>query len=197
MSVPPDYRILRTILDQPSPEKSPMPRRAFEVTTLPPQLIRRGRRRVIAAALVAAVLATASAQASEHPADDPPHVVRGVPLASICDACGVVSELRVQTRELPDNHVGAVAGAVVGGLAGHGIGEGSGRTVATIVGALGGGVAGNAVEKKVRRVTEWTTTVTFKDGSVASYQRTSDPELAPGDVVTIEAGNPVRRQRER
>jgi outer membrane lipoprotein SlyB len=178
-----------------------MAHRAFEITTLPPQLIRRGRRRVIAAALFAAlaatVLATASAQASEHPADDPPCVVRGVPLASICDACGVVSELRVQTREVPDNHVGAVAGAVVGGLAGHGIGEGSGRTVATIVGALGGSVAGNAIEKKVRRVTEWTTTVTFKDGSVASYERTSDPGLAPGDVVTIEAGNPVRRQRAR
>ena len=178
-----------------------MPRRAFEITALPSHLIRRGRHRVIAAALfavtAAAVLATSPAQASEHPADDAPRLVRGVPLASICDACGVVSELRVQTREEPDKHVGAVAGAVVGGLAGHAIGDGSGRTVATVLGAVGGGVAGNAIEKKVRRVTVWTTTVTFKDGSVASYERTSDPGLAPGDVVTIEAGNPVRRQHER
>ena len=178
-----------------------MPRRAFDATALPPHLIRRCRRRVIAtalsAAIAAAILATSSADASEHPVDAPPRVVRGVPLASLCDACGVVSELRVQTRETPDNHVGAVAGAVVGGLAGHGIGEGSGRTVATVLGALGGGVAGNAIEKKVHRVTVWTTTVTFKDGSAASYEHTSDPGLAPGDVVTIEAGNPVRRERER
>jgi len=201
MLVPPDYRILQTIFDQPLPEEFPMSRRAFDITASSPYLIGRGRRRVIAAALFAtvagAVLATSSAKASEHPADAPPRLVRGVPLASICDACGVVSEQRVQTREEPDNHVGAVAGAVVGGLAGHAIGAGSGRSVATVLGALGGGVAGNAIEKKVRRVTVWTTTVTFKDGSVASYERTSDPGLAPGDVVAIEAGNPVRRQRER
>jgi outer membrane lipoprotein SlyB len=177
-----------------------MPRRAFEITALPPYVIRRSRRRVIAAGLSAAlatvVLATSAAEASEHPADDPPRLVRGVPLASICDACGVVSEQRVQTREEPDNHVGAVAGAVVGGLAGNAIGAGSGRSVATVLGALGGGVARNANEKKVRRVTVWTTTVTFNDGAVATYERMSDPGLAPGDVVTIEAGNPVRRQRE-
>lgn len=178
-----------------------MPRRAFEATALPPHLIRQGRYRAIATALAAsiaaAVLAIPCAQGSEHPLDAaPPRVVRGVTLASICDACGVVSEQRVQTREEPDHHVGAVAGAVVGGLAGHGIGEGSGRTVATILGAVGGGVAGNAIEKKVHRVTVWTTTVTFKDGSTASYERTSDPGLAPGDVVAIEAGNPVRRERQ-
>ena len=100
-----------------------MSRRAFDITASSPYLMGRGRRRVIAAALFAtvagAVLATSSAKASEHPADAPPRLVRGVPLASICDACGVVSEQRVQTREEPDNHVGAVAGAVVGGLAGH------------------------------------------------------------------------------
>ena len=178
-----------------------MPRRPFQTTALPARATRCGRPRTIAAALsvtlVLAVLATSSAKAFEHPVDDPPRVVRGIRLASICDACGVVSELRVETREEPDHHAGAVAGAVVGGLAGHGIGEGSGRTVATILGALGGGFAGNALERKVRRVNVWTTTVTFKDGSVASYERTSDPELEPGDVVTIEAGNPVRRPRER
>lgn len=32
MSVPPDYRILQTMLDQSLPEESPMPRRAFEIT---------------------------------------------------------------------------------------------------------------------------------------------------------------------
>ena len=174
-----------------------MPRRAFEITALPSHLIRRGRHRVIAPALFAVTAAAVLATSPAHAADDRPRVVRGVPLASVCDACGVVSELRVQTREEPDKHVGAVAGAVVGGLAGHAIGDGSGRTVATILGAVGGGVAGNAIEKKVRRVTVWTTTVAFKDGSVASYERTSDPGLAPGDVVTIEAGNPVRRQHER
>ena len=178
-----------------------MSRCAFEATALPSHLIRRGRRRVIAtalsAAIAAAVLATSSAEASEHPADAPPRMVRGVPLASLCEACGVVSELRVQTREAPDNPVGTGVGAVVGGLAGHAIGARSGRAAATILCALGGGVAGHAIEKKVRRVTVWTTTVTFKDGSIASYERTSDPGLAPGDIVKIEAGNPVRRERER
>ena len=174
--------------------------RAFEAA-LPPHLIRGGRRRVLAttlsAAIAAAFLATTSGEASEHPADAPQDVVRGVPLASICDACGVVSDVRAQERKAPHKHKGAIAGAVIGGLAGHGIGEGSGRDVATIVGGVGGAAAGDAIEKKAQKGSVWTTTVTFKDGSVGSYERKSDPGLLPGDVVTIEAGNPVRRPPQR
>jgi outer membrane lipoprotein SlyB len=106
--------------------------------------------------------------------------------------CGVVSDMRSETRDAPADPKGAVAGAVVGGLAGHGIGSGSGRTAMTVLGAVGGGLAGNAIEKKMRRVTVWTITVVFKDGSVRSYGSVADPRVVPGDVVVIAEGRPAR-----
>jgi outer membrane lipoprotein SlyB len=123
------------------------------------------------------------------------HEVRGVDLASICSLCGVVSDMHSETRDTPADAKGAVAGAVVGGLAGHGMGSGSGRTAMTVLGALGGGVAGNAIEKKMRRVTVWTITVVFKDGTVRTYDSDADPRVAPGDVVVIAEGHPARVER--
>jgi outer membrane lipoprotein SlyB len=143
----------------------------------------------------AIVLAAApTAHAADKPAD-PVHEVRGVKLASICSMCGVVSDMRSETRDAPADAKGAVAGAVVGGLAGHGMGSGSGRTAMTVLGAVGGGVAGNAIGKKMRRVTVWTITVVSKDGTVRSYDAEGDPRVAPGDVVVVAEGHPARVER--
>jgi outer membrane lipoprotein SlyB len=149
-----------------------------------------------AALMAAAVLAAApSAHAADKTPEPVSREVRGVKLASLCSVCGVVSDVRSETRDAPADAKGAVAGAVVGGLAGHGIGGGSGRTAATVLGAIGGGVAGNAIEKKMHRVTVWTTTVVFKDGTVRSYERDSGPNLEPGDIVVIADGHPARVER--
>ena len=151
----------------------------------------------MAAALMAAAVLVAApgAHAADKAADPVPREVRGVKLASICSVCGVVSDVRAETRDAPGSAKGAVAGAVVGGLAGHGMGSGSGKTAMTVLGAVGGGVAGNAIEKKMNRVTVWTTTVVFKDGTVRSYERDSSPKFEPGDIVVITEGHPVRVER--
>jgi outer membrane lipoprotein SlyB len=148
----------------------------------------------LAAALTMATVfvAAPAAHAADKVAAPDSSEVRGVKLASICSVCGVVSDVRAETRDAPADPKGAIAGAVVGGLAGHGIGNGSGRTAATVLGVIGGGVAGNAIEKKMNRVTVWTTTVVFKDGTVRSYERTTDQAIQPGDIVVIADGRPTR-----
>jgi outer membrane lipoprotein SlyB len=146
-----------------------------------------------AALTAAAVLAAAPhAHAADKPGDPAAREVRGVQLASICSVCGVVSDVRTETRDAPADPKGAIAGAVVGGLAGHGIGGGSGRTAMTVLGAVGGGVAGNAIEKKMRRVTVWTTTVVFKDGTVRSYERTRARRSSPATSSSSPTG--IRRE---
>jgi len=151
----------------------------------------------MAAVLTAAALLAAApqAQAADAPAGPAPREVRGVKLDSICSVCGVVSDVHAETRDAPADGKGAVVGAVVGGLAGHGMGAGSGRAAMTVLGAVGGGVAGNAIEKKMRRVTVWTTTVVFKDGVVRSYENDSGPKAEPGDIVVIADGHPARVER--
>jgi len=62
----------------------------------------------------------------------------------------------------------------------------------TVLGALGGGLAGNAIEKKARKVTVWSTIVVFKDGSTQTFEETSDPDLDDGDVVKVEHGHLVK-----
>ena len=143
----------------------------------------------------AALAASPRAHAADKAVEPTPHEVRGVKLGSICSVCGVVSDVRADTRDAPADAKGAVAGAVVGGLAGHGIGSGSGRTAMTVLGAVGGGVAGNAIDKKLRRVTVWTSTVMFKDGTVRSYEHDSSPKVEPGDIVVIADGRPARVER--
>jgi outer membrane lipoprotein SlyB len=143
-----------------------------------------------------AVAATFAAIPAAH-AGDSDHVsrpteVRGVKMTSICAACAVVSDTHVESRPGKGTAVGTVGGAVVGGIVGHQIGSGSGNAVATVLGAVGGGLAGNAIEKKVKKVTVWSTTVTFKDGSTQTFEQTTDPDLDDGDVVKVEGGRPVK-----
>jgi len=40
----------------------------------------------------------------------------------------------------------------------------------------------------LRRVTVWTITVVFKDGTVRSYDSDFDPRVAPGDIVVVAEG---------
>jgi len=174
-----------------------MPHPAFPAIASSSIDLATGRLMAMSAALItAALLATApTAHAADKPVDPVPHDVRGVKLASICSMCGVVSDMRSETRDAPADPKGAVAGAVVGGLAGHGLGSGSGRAAMTVLGAVGGGLAGNAIERKTHRITVWTITVVFKDGTVRSYDSDADPRVAPGDVVVIAEGHPARVER--
>ena len=147
---------------------------------------------LFALVVAASFAAIPAAHAGDNPAATRPTEVRGVKLASICAACGVVSDTRVETRVGQGTGAGAVGGAVVGGLVGHQIGGGFGNNLATVLGAVGGGVAGNAIEKKVRKVTVWLTTVTFKDGTSGTFEQTTDSGLEAGDVVTVQDGRPVK-----
>jgi outer membrane lipoprotein SlyB len=149
----------------------------------------RFRAAVVAAATCGYLFA---AHAGDFEGARPVTEVHGVRLASICDGCGVVSETNVEHRPGKAGAIGAVGGTVVGGVVGHQIGSGGGNTVATVLGAVAGGVAGNAIEKKVKKVTVWTTTVSFKDGSTRTFEATTDPDLDEGDVVKIEHDRPVR-----
>jgi outer membrane lipoprotein SlyB len=143
-----------------------------------------------AALLVASFVSLPAAHAADTP--KPVTEVHGVKLASICSACGVVSNARTETRKGKSSGVGVVGGAVVGGVVGHQFGGGGGKTAMTALGAVGGAVAGNEVEKNMKKYTVWVTTVTFKDGRKRTFERTSNPELRAGDVVTLSNGHPVR-----
>ena len=148
-------------------------------------------RNLLVAAAASAVLGVA--HAGDAAAAHSPTEVHGVKLASICDACGVVSETRVEHRSGQASAIGTVAGGVVGGVVGHQVGSGGGNTAATVIGAVGGALAGQAIEKKVKKVTVWSTTVVYKDGSSRTFEATTDPDLDEGDVVHIEHDRPVRR----
>ena len=143
---------------------------------------------VSAAALCAAV----NVQAADGAAREKPAAVRAA-LASLCDGCALVKDVRTEQRKGQGSGLGAVGGAVVGGLLGHQVGGGSGKTLLTVGGAVAGGVAGNEIEKQSKKHTVWITRVTLKDGSVKSYTQASDPQLRTGDVVQIEGGALKRR----
>jgi len=146
----------------------------------------------------------ATAMLAFHPAfaagttkaqSEPPKVVSGVTLSTLCDGCAVVSNAHAETRKGKASGGGAVGGAVVGGVVGHQLGGGSGKTALTVLGAVGGGVAGNEIEKNMKKYTVWVTTVTYKDGKKKKYEQASNPGLKSGDVVRIESGHPVKQTR--
>ena len=141
-------------------------------------------------ALVAYPASAAFAADAAHA--KPPETVAGIKLSGVCNGCGVVSNAHTVTRKGKASGVGAVGGAVAGGVVGHQLGGGSGKTALTVLGAVGGGLAGNEVEKNMKKYTVWVTTVTFKDGSKKTYERTTNPGLKSGDVVKIENGHPAK-----
>jgi uncharacterized protein YcfJ len=144
---------------------------------------------VSAAALCAAAV---TVQAAEGSSQAKPAAVKAA-LASLCDGCALVKDVRTEQRKGEGSGLGAVGGAVVGGLLGHQVGGGSGKTLLTVGGAVAGGVAGNEIEKRSKKHTVWITRVTLKDGSVKSYTQASDPQLRAGDVVQIEGSTLKRR----
>jgi outer membrane lipoprotein SlyB len=144
---------------------------------------------VSAAALCAAAVTVHAADGASH---EKPAVVKAA-LASLCDGCALVKDVRTEQRKGQGSGLGAVGGAVVGGLLGHQVGGGSGKTLLTVGGAVAGGVAGNEIEKQSKKHTVWITRVTLKDGSVKSYTQASDPQLRAGDVVHIEGSTLKRR----
>jgi outer membrane lipoprotein SlyB len=141
--------------------------------------------------VAASALAAFAAEPTFTPLTPPPSEVQGVRLATLCAACGVVSETKVETRKGDAHGIGVIGGAVVGGVLGHQVGGGSGKTAATVIGAVGGGLAGHEIEKKVHESKVWSTSVTLKDGSTRTYESTTEPGLRAGDVVRIENGRPV------
>jgi len=103
--------------------------------------------------------------------------------ASLCDTCGIVQDVKQETRKGKGGALGIVGGAVVGGLLGHQVGKGTGNTVATVGGAAAGGFVGNEVQKKVTSKTVWVTRVRMKDGSVRTFEQESQPSWGAGGVV--------------
>ncbi|HJV70460.1 glycine zipper 2TM domain-containing protein [Ideonella sp.] len=149
---------------------------------------------IVSSVIVAvAALTGVSAQAAGAAASAVEKSVHGVKLASLCEGCGVVSDMHTETRKGKASGVGAVGGAVAGGVVGHQLGGGGGKTALTVLGAVGGGLAGNEIEKNMKKHTVWVTTVTFKDGKKHKYERASDPGLKAGDVVRLDNGQPVKR----
>jgi outer membrane lipoprotein SlyB len=144
--------------------------------------------------LRALALATASVGiALPSLAADAAQTANGVKLASICAGCGVVAEVRTETRKGKGSGVGAVGGAVAGGVVGHQLGGGGGKTALTVLGAVGGGLAGNEVEKRMKKHTVWVATLTLKDGTRHNYDLASDPGVKPGDVVRRENGRLIKQ----
>jgi outer membrane lipoprotein SlyB len=97
---------------------------------------------------------------------------------------GTVDSVTQEVVQEVPNAVGAIGGAIVGGGLGSLIGSGSGQTVATVVGAIGGGFVGNEAARRTQRVV-WRVGVRYDDGSIASIQQTSPPNLRVGDRVRI------------
>ena len=141
----------------------------------------------------AAWLAQPAIAATPASAASAPTAVAGVTLSTLCDACAVVSNAHVETRQGKGSGLGAAGGALAGGVLGHQLGGGGGRTALTVLGAVGGAVAGNAVEKNMKKTQVWITTVTQRDGSNRRFESASDPALKVGDVVTLASGQPVKR----
>jgi outer membrane lipoprotein SlyB len=103
---------------------------------------------------------------------------------AICTSCGTVVAATPVQQNAPGSGVGMVAGGVVGGVLGNQVGGGSGKTAATILGALGGGWAGNEVEKRMKKVTVYDTSVQMENGSTRNFSLAHP--VSAGARVTVE-----------
>ena len=97
---------------------------------------------------------------------------------------GTVESINQDAVQNVDSTVGAIGGALIGGGLGSLIGGGTGQVVATVVGAVGGGFAGNELAKRSQTIV-WRIGVRFDDGSFATVQQTSAPNLRIGDRVRV------------
>lgn len=136
------------------------------------------------------------------PKVEPKHVEQPVKHASapvaaapkhVCGNCGVVKSVEEVVKKGDASGGGAVAGAVLGGVAGHQVGEGRGKDLATVIGVVGGAFAGNAVEKNVRKKTEYVVTLSMADGRTESFTLATAPGYGAGDKVKVIDGSPVKQ----
>ncbi len=106
--------------------------------------------------------------------------------ANVCSNCGTIASVTPVTRKGEGSGLGAIGGGVAGAVLGNQVGGGNGRALATVLGAVGGGYAGNAIEKNVRKVTVYQVQVRMDDGSMGSYESSSNQ--AVGARVVREDG---------
>ena len=133
----------------------------------------------------AAAKATQDAQAEK---------LRLAQVATLCDTCGIVKEVRSEKRKGKGGALGIIGGAVGGGLLGSQVGKGDGKTVATVGGAVGGAVIGNEIQKRLSRKTIHITSIQLKDGSMRSYESETAPTWAVGNAVKLDsAANTVTK----
>jgi outer membrane lipoprotein SlyB len=143
------------------------------------------------ATLSTLALAALAAHAAEtQPAATPPKEVAGVRLSRICDACGVVTGVKRETRKGEASGVGAVGGAVAGGVIGN---KTTDSTVGTVGGAAVGGILGHQIEKQIKKHKVYATRVTLKDGTVKKFDTEAKPQWQPGTVVEVEDGKLKKR----
>jgi outer membrane lipoprotein SlyB len=115
-------------------------------------------------------------------------------VATLCDTCGIVKEVRSEKRKGKGGALGIIGGAVGGGLLGSQIGKGDGKTVATVGGAVGGAVLGNEIQKRMSKKTIHITSIQLKDGSMRSYESETAPTWAVGNSVKLDsAANTVTK----
>jgi outer membrane lipoprotein SlyB len=109
-------------------------------------------------------------------------------LAPVCQTCGVVESVREIAVRGDGSGLGAAGGAVVGGLLGNQVGGGHGKQAMTVVGAIGGALAGNQIEKRVRSVSSYETTVRMDNGGFRTMTQASQPAWQGGDHVKLVDG---------
>ncbi len=110
-------------------------------------------------------------------------------VAALCDACGIVKEVRSEKRKGKGGAAGIIGGAVVGGVLGNQVGKGDGNKIATVGGAVGGAVLGNEIQKRMNRKTIHITQIQMKDGSTRSYESEAAPNWAVGNSVKLDSAS--------
>ena len=119
--------------------------------------------------VLATVLFCGAAAAADVPASAAAADATKAKLASVCDACAVVDSVKSETR------------------------KGEGGALGVVGGAVAGGVAGNEIEKRMNKHTVWATRVTYKDGSVHTFETSADPGFKAGEVVQVD-GKTIRKR---
>lgn len=127
-----------------------------------------------------------------HPQNPEPAVARAPePVRVMCVDCGTVESVTPVEVQGAGSGAGAIAGGVLGAVVGNQVGDGTGKTLATILGAVGGGMAGNAVEKKMKKVTQYDVSVRMEDGSHRMIRQTAPASV--GSQVRVQGDSLLPR----
>lgn len=108
--------------------------------------------------------------------------------AAVCNNCGRVEAVNVQTVAGEGSGLGAVAGGVAGALLGNQVGRGTGKKVATVAGAAGGAFAGHQVEKYAKSGKRFDVVVRMDDGSSRTFPYENEPGFSAGQKVRVVEG---------